>query len=300
MYMSKKYYDALDNILDRPIAFNPSFKKITGSTNAALLLSQAFYWSKRTADKDGWFYKTREDWMDETGLTLEELDGARAKCKASGVMEEKLKGVPATVHYRVNKPKVYELLGVQIGGIPQSSFSDLPQIGGKPESGSYPIFNKESETTTEITTENGAGAPLPLDWQIAAGAKTIHPLSEENVFLGKVRDAASLIDFQCPGAGVLAEAFMIARRLVIPSAKVKGNRKAAREMLDLGVQAQHVTQATEFLMKKNLTVVDLFSVSKTAIDLANRNGSKPLPVQESPDDLAAARAEADRLFGVQS
>jgi hypothetical protein len=151
--MSKKYYDALDAILDRPIAFNPSFKKITGSTNAALLLSQAFYWSKRTNDQDGWFYKTRDEWCEETGLTLEELDGARTKCKTAGVIEETLKGVPATVHYRVNKPKVYELLGVQFGGIPQSSFSDLPQIGGNPESGSYPNFNKESETPSRITTE---------------------------------------------------------------------------------------------------------------------------------------------------
>lgn len=151
--MSKKYFDALDNILDRPIAFNPSFKKITGSTNAALLLSQAFYWTKRTIDKEGWFYKTREEWVDETGLTLEELDGARTKCKAAGVMEEKLKGVPATVHYRVNKPRVYELLGFQFGEIPQSGLSGLLQIGGKPESGSYPDFNKESESTSEITSE---------------------------------------------------------------------------------------------------------------------------------------------------
>lgn len=149
--MSKKYFDALDNILDRPIAFNPSFKKITGSTNAALLLSQAFYWTKRTSDTEGWFYKTRDEWAAETGLTLEELDGAREKCRTTGVMEEKLKGAPATVHYRVVKPKVYELLGFQIGGFPQSGLSDLPQIGGKPESGSYPNFNKESETTSENT-----------------------------------------------------------------------------------------------------------------------------------------------------
>lgn len=149
--MSKKYFDALDNILDRPIAFNPSFKKITGSTNAALLLSQAFYWTKRTSDKEGWFYKTRDEWLEETGLTFEELDGARAKCRATGVMEEKLKGAPATLHYRVIKSKVYELLGFQIGEIPQSGLSDLPQIGEKPESGSDPNFNKESETTPENT-----------------------------------------------------------------------------------------------------------------------------------------------------
>ena len=164
--MSKRYSDALDNLLDRPIAFNPSFKKITGSTNAALLLSQAFYWTKRTTDLNGWFYKTREDWMEETGLTESELDGAREKCRAAGVIEEKLKGVPATVHYRVVKPKVYKLLGFQFPEnteteIPQKSesgFRGKKQIQGKPDSGTYGDFNKESETTPEITPERDAPA----------------------------------------------------------------------------------------------------------------------------------------------
>lgn len=146
-----KYYDALDNILDRPIAFNPSFKKITGSTNAALLLSQAFYWTKRTKDTDGWFYKTREEWMEETGLTESELDGARGKCRSTGVMEEKLKGVPATVHYRVVKQKVYELLGVQIPEFPESSFHPNSQFPEKPESDFSGNFNRNTESTAGNT-----------------------------------------------------------------------------------------------------------------------------------------------------
>lgn len=149
----KKYYDALDDILDRPIAFNPSFKRITGSTNAALLLSQAFYWSKRTNDPEGWFYKTRIEWMEETGLTEDELDGAREKCKKSGVIEEKLRGVPATLYYRVVKPKVYELLGVQIPTFPESGIVGNRQIPEKQESGKAGNFNKKSESTTGITEE---------------------------------------------------------------------------------------------------------------------------------------------------
>lgn len=159
--MKKKYTDALDNLLDRPIAFNPSFKKITGSTNAALLLSQAFYWTKRATLPDGWFYKTRDEWMEETGLTESELDGAREKCRTIGVIEEKLKGVPATVHYRVIKPKVYELLGFQfpenteseIPTFPESSFPGNSQIPTIPESGTSGNFNKETETTTRNTPE---------------------------------------------------------------------------------------------------------------------------------------------------
>lgn len=152
-YKTKKiYHDALDNLLDRPIAFNPSFKKITGSTNAALLLSQAFYWTKRTKDADGWFWKTRDEWMEETGLTESELDGAREKCRASGVMEEKLKGVPATLHYRVVKQKVYELFGFQFPENPESGIPENKQIPEKQESDSSGDFNKESESSSEITS----------------------------------------------------------------------------------------------------------------------------------------------------
>jgi hypothetical protein len=156
--MSKKFFDALDNVLDRPIAFQPSFKKITGSTNAALLLSQAFYWTKRTTNPDGWFWKTREDWMDETGLTEAELDTAREKCRSVGVIEEKLKGVPATLHYRVIKSKVYELLGFQFPQIPGSNQSGLPEgseIPDKQESGTNGDFNKESESTSTTTPPVG-------------------------------------------------------------------------------------------------------------------------------------------------
>src|SRR5829696_6635520 len=99
----KKFHDALDDILDRPIAYNPAFRRITGSTVAGIFLSQAWYWSKRHKDDDGWFYKTGKEWEEETGLTRSEQETARKHCLRVGVMEEKLKGIPATMYYRVVK-----------------------------------------------------------------------------------------------------------------------------------------------------------------------------------------------------
>ena len=143
------------------------------------------------------------------------------------------------------------------------------------------MLNNNDLNETDLTNI-GADAPslaLPLDWQIAIGGKII-PLSEDGDFLARARDSASLMDFQCPGAGKLAEAFMLARRIIIPQNKVKGNRKAAREMIEQGVRPEHVTQATEELINKRMTVVDLFSVSKTAIDLANKPKEPELPHPE--------------------
>lgn len=123
--------------------------------------------------------------------------------------------------------------------------------------------------------EHGAEAPdvstMPLDWQIGAGLRNV---TIPDVNESKMVDAANLI---ATGAGSkttlyysLSLAFMKARNLVIPESKVKAQRKALKEMVDSGVSPSHVDTATRKLVSKGLTVVDLFSVSKTAIDLANK------------------------------
>ena len=51
------------------ITFHRVFVDITGSINAALMLSNAIYWTNRLPpERDGWFYKTKEEWEQETGL----------------------------------------------------------------------------------------------------------------------------------------------------------------------------------------------------------------------------------------
>lgn len=89
-------------ILAPPIAFQRCLVPITGSVNAALLLSQAIYWTSRTSDPDGWFYKSQKDWEEETALTRSEQEIARKQLKATGFWQEKLKGVPATLYFRVD------------------------------------------------------------------------------------------------------------------------------------------------------------------------------------------------------
>lgn len=175
-----KYRDELDDLLDRPIAYNPAFKRITHSTVASIFLSQCWYWSKRHKQDDGWFYKSQKEWEEETGLTRSEQETARKHCKKTGVIDEKLKGVPATLHYRVNKPRIYELLGVQfaeipqteIAGFPQTSSRDIPQFAGIQQSDVPANFNKEPETPPKNPPEIS---------RAAAGAKNIFMLYEENI-----------------------------------------------------------------------------------------------------------------------
>lgn len=96
--------------LDRPIAFHPAFVRLTGSVAAGLLLSQILYWSRRTSDPDGWFYKTADDWDEEIGLSRTELELSRKRLTQLGIVDEKRKGVPARLYYRLNEEELVRLL----------------------------------------------------------------------------------------------------------------------------------------------------------------------------------------------
>jgi hypothetical protein len=176
-----RYHDALDDALDRPIAVNPAFLKMitawisekaekegkrygnSGAPAAAIFLSQAWYWSKRTSDPDGWFYKSQVDWEDETGLT----ESTQYTCRrmlglnGMGILEEKLRRVPATVHYKVCRPKVYQLLGLQFP-VPQETEIPVPQETSIPSHRDLvptPTGNLNTGITTEITQMNTLSSP---------------------------------------------------------------------------------------------------------------------------------------------
>jgi len=181
----RKFYDPMDDLLDRPIAFNPAFKRITGNTVAGIFLSQAWYWSKRHKGDDGWFYKSGIEWEEETGLSRSEQETARRHCLSAGVMEEKLKGVPATLYFRVLKPKVYELLGVQFAGMSQTEIGGNQQAGmqgdGEQDGDNPANLNKESEIPPEIPPENGGEPEKTKTLELfERAASSIWPLQDSH------------------------------------------------------------------------------------------------------------------------
>ncbi len=98
---------ALMQLLDRPIAYQPSFVGLGVGVTGAVLLSQLVYWHNRM--DAGWFYKTQKEIRDETGLTREEQETARRRLISAGVLEEDRRGVPAKLYFRV-KADALELL----------------------------------------------------------------------------------------------------------------------------------------------------------------------------------------------
>lgn len=138
----------ITDLLDRPIAYHRIFVTLTGSVKAAILLSQAMYWQKRAKQADGWWYKTAEEWTEETGLTRHEQDTAREACK--DYLKTDLRDAPARLYWHVDDERLSADL-FAING--QSSLTK----SGKLDSRNSSNINKKAETTTETTTEEISG-----------------------------------------------------------------------------------------------------------------------------------------------
>jgi len=100
--------DILKALHERPIAYYPIYKKITGSTTAGILLSQLMYWWAKVDGRS--FYKTDADIYEETALTERELKTAKAHLRQFDFVRIFLAGNPARTHYEISEDKLIEAI----------------------------------------------------------------------------------------------------------------------------------------------------------------------------------------------
>ena len=149
---------------DRPIAFNRDFVKLGIGVNGALFLSQAIYWSKRTKDEDGWFYKTIEDWEDETGLTKHEQLSVKANLVKNNYLKVEKRGIPAKNYFLINTYQIASELVLIQGGYDHKK-SETPTTGGTESvRHTYTENTTESTASAEEEINDYLGFPLPVDW----------------------------------------------------------------------------------------------------------------------------------------
>jgi len=136
-------------MVERTIGFMPVLVDLTGSITGALMLSQAAYWQVRCQSKDGWWYKTHEDWMDETRMTRRELETARKGC--AKFLRYELRGVPARGWYCVNEDALTKALLTVLGGV-QTRLAESAKLDWR----KAPNLDggKRQCISTEITTES--------------------------------------------------------------------------------------------------------------------------------------------------
>lgn len=121
--------DTLGELLDRPIAFHRCFGRLVGSASGGVWLSQAVYWQKRAVQSDGFFYKTRDEWEEETLCTRREQEVVRAKLVQLGILEEVRRGIPRKLFFRIDFARLAECLTS-----PPSSRSDMTDKAASDES----------------------------------------------------------------------------------------------------------------------------------------------------------------------
>jgi hypothetical protein len=134
-------------ILDRPIAFHRCLVDLTENVAGALLLSQAIYWQNRCESEDGWWWKTAEQWLEETGLHRKEFESARRSC--SEFLEHERRGIPAKCFYRVKHGLVQSRLS-------ETGKLDCPKRANKTDQNGQ---STSTETSSESTTERGSTNP---------------------------------------------------------------------------------------------------------------------------------------------
>lgn len=172
------------DLLDRPIAYHRCFVTLTGSVTAAVLLSQAVYWSKRTgAGNHGWFWKTSTDWEEETGLSRREQDTARGILRGLGFWEEEKRGIPARLWFRLDLEQLEQLLTSEKTSLAESAKLDRREApnwtGGKRQT----ISENTPETTTILPPRGGVEVPF------SSRAAIRERLSrDQSVILGALRE----------------------------------------------------------------------------------------------------------------
>jgi hypothetical protein len=146
-----KFTDVFRN-LGSYVVYYPSLNSITGSVTATIFLSNLLAWEGSQDDPDGWIYKSQKDIERETGLTRHEQDTARRLLRTRSLIEEDLRGVPATMHYRLNLDAIDDAWEANlIAGKRQTS---LPE-SGKLDRGK--AANKRGGKRQTINSENNTG-----------------------------------------------------------------------------------------------------------------------------------------------
>ena len=103
---TKQSHYLLSLLGQRYVQYYPALSNLTGSIKAALMLGHALYWTRTWLadhpERDGWFWKKALEWKEATGLSADEQKSARSILTGMRLLEEKKKGMPSKLFFRVD------------------------------------------------------------------------------------------------------------------------------------------------------------------------------------------------------
>jgi len=137
---------------ERTVAFYPALARHFGhDVNTALYFQQILFWSDKGDREDGFIYKTKDEFEEETALTSKQQDRCRAKLEKLDYIEVKklrVNGSP-TLHYRAK-------ISLNLRNMPKGHIGIVPLGTLECDQRGYSIIG------TEMTTDIPVGAAAPL------------------------------------------------------------------------------------------------------------------------------------------
>lgn len=163
---SKRSEGIMAILADRPIAYHPKLATVIG-VKETVFVCQLLYWDGKGRDPEGWIYKPQTEITEETGLSRYEQETVRKRLGTRHILEEKLAGIPAKLHYRIN----YDALGEAIDAAYPTKDAETPppkmrhspgQVWGNPPNKNAAMTGGEpggspqaiTESTTDYDQEN--------------------------------------------------------------------------------------------------------------------------------------------------
>lgn len=142
----------------RVVAYYPKLKKLTGSTNATILLCQLLYWTDKV--DDGRVFKDSYDIEEETGLTYHEQKTARNILLDLGLTEETYHRLDHKIEFIINQDEFRqqweECTGEIVGEIKKKEKESTEDLKKR--------LKQAEEEAEEIRKEKEAKKKDPTDW----------------------------------------------------------------------------------------------------------------------------------------
>ena len=163
---------AVKTLLGPSIAYKPVLAKAFNSSTTAIFISQCIYWSDKTSDEDLSFYKSREEWHYETGLSEKQVEMAAKRAKEKGVLETNYVRNEHKNYFTLKMGALLELVGAYLEAHPERGGGNTQKGDRQPTKGGFDIHKITQKTTHKNTKE--AGKPAP-----SKSTSPTHVLAEE-------------------------------------------------------------------------------------------------------------------------
>jgi hypothetical protein len=125
----------------------PMIKKI--GLDAAVMLSQAFYWQKKMGDR--FWYKTQQDWESEIGLTRRQQERSRSilRSQTPCFWHEKYGGTPRKLYFKIDL-SVFQNMAILNKQV-NAEVTDLP------DKNAHASLSTSAKHISKVTNRNNQG-----------------------------------------------------------------------------------------------------------------------------------------------